>query len=386
MQRSHKLAFFIIIPLAVIATGYAVAQHLLLPEHTPTPPITEQTLKVDIVAEGLNHPWAVAALPDGRFLITERSGNLRFVSSDGSVSKPLTSAPEVYHAGQGGLLDVVLHPDFATNHTIYFSYAEAKSGKAGAAVATATLTDSGLNDVSVIFRQQPKVEGDNHFGSRLEFAPDGTLFVGLGERFDYMDQAQKLDNHLGKIVRITKKGDVPQDNPFINTPNALPEIWSYGHRNIQGAAMHPNTGKLWIHEHGPKGGDEINTPEAGKNYGWPKASYGIHYWMVPIEDDHVGQGFEEPIHHWTPSIAPSGMTFYTGDIFPEWKGNLFIGALAKKHLARLVIEDNRIMHEERLLADKGWRIRDVMQGVDGALYVLTDEENGKVVKLSPAAN
>lgn len=385
-ETIRKLVLVLILPGVIIAAGYALAQRLLLPEETPTPPVSKVAVKIEVVAEGLTHPWAVVQLPDDRFLVSERPGTMRLVSADGTVSKPLDNVPKVHHAGQGGLLDVILHRDFADNRTIFFSYAEAEGDKAGTVVARARLTDSGLENVSVIFRQQPRVEGDKHFGSRLVFASDGTLFIGLGERFDYRDQVQTLDNHLGKIVRITEEGEVPQDNPFIDTPNALPETWSYGHRNIQGAALHPETGKLWIHEHGPKGGDEINIPEAGKNYGWPEASYGIHYWMVPIEDDHAGQGFEEPMHHWTPSIAPSGMTFYTGNVFPQWKGSLFVGALVKKHLARLVIKNNQVVHEERLLTDRGWRIRDVMQGVDGALYVLTDEENGKLVKLLPVAN
>ena len=367
-----------------MAAGYALAQQLLSPEVTPAPPVGKTALKIEVVAENLDRPWAVVQLPDGRFLVSERVGRLRYVLRDGSLSAPLTGAPEVYRDGQGGLLDIILHPDFTNNRTIFFSYAEADGDKAGTAVARAVLTDLGLKDVSVIFRQQPKVKGKNHFGSRLVVAPDGNLFIGLGERFDYRDQAQKLDNHLGKIVRITTEGAAPKDNPFFDTPDALPEIWSYGHRNIQGAAVHPETGKLWIHEHGPKGGDEINIPEGGKNYGWPEASYGIHYWMAPIEDDHAGRGFEEPIHHWTPSIAPSGMEFYTGSAFPEWKGSLFVGALAKKHVARLVIQNNQVAHEEKLLIDKGWRIRDVMQGADGALYVLTDGEKGRLLKLSPA--
>jgi glucose/arabinose dehydrogenase len=338
---------------------------------------------VHVLVNGLNHPWSMVFLPDGQILLTERIGQLRIVSTDGKLSAPIKGVPAVFAKDQGGLLGLALDPDFSKNHLIYFSYAESQADKAGTVVARAKLVDMALENLQVIFRQQPKTDGNKHFGSRLVFAPDGNLFVTLGERFKYMDKAQQLDNHLGKLVRIRSDGSVPSDNPFVRDSQAKPEIWSYGHRHIQGAAIHPGTGELWIHEHGPRGGDEINIPKPGKNYGWPLASYGIHYWMVPIKKEHAERGFEEPIYYWTPSIAPSGMMFYQGNMFPEWKGNLFVGALAGKHLVRLVVNEKNIMSEENLLKDSA-RIRDVAAGPDGAIYLLTDEENGKLLRLTRA--
>ncbi|SDY40840.1 PQQ-dependent sugar dehydrogenase [Nitrosomonas halophila] len=338
--------------------------------------------EVKTVATGLNFPWGMAFLPDGRLLVTERVGRLRIVSPDGSVSDPLLGVPAVYSEKQGGLLDVAIDPDFARNRTIYLSYAERQGRLAGTAVARAELVGLALKNLQVIFRQQPKTRGAQHFGSRLVFAPDGNLFITLGDRAEYMREAERIENHLGTLVRIRPDGTVPDDNPFVKNPQAKPEIWSYGHRNIQGAARHPKTGAVWIHEHGPRGGDEINIPKPGKNYGWPEASYGTHYWMAPIKDEHAEQGFEEPIYYWTPSIAPSGMAFYTGELFPAWRGNLFVGALAGKQLVRLVTDGERIVQEEQLLKNYA-RIRDVEQGPDGALYLLTDEVNGKLIKLVP---
>ena len=282
------------------------------------------------------------------------------------------------------MLDVLVDPNFETNQTIYLSYSEPGNfGAAGTAVARATLGENGLANLSVIFEQSPKVVGPNHFGSRLQFDSTGALLVGLGERFNFMDESQKLNNHLGKVVRILPDGGIPSDNPYVGNPDALPEIWSYGHRNIQGMAVHPITGDIYVHEHGPAGGDEVNRPEPGANYGWPLASYGEHYWGDPIPDDHEGQGFVEPLHYWTPSIAPSGMTFYSGDEFPHWRGNLFVGALAKRHLARLVFEGDTVVEEEQLLLERDERFRAVEQGPDGALYVLTDDqEAGSLLKLT----
>ncbi len=338
--------------------------------------------EVRLIASGLQFPWGMAFMPDGNVLVTEKIGQLRIITPDGRVSEPIKGVPAVFFQQQGGLLDVALDPEFSKNRLIYLSYAEPEGSKAGTAVARAELKNGTLENLQVIFRQLPKTEGPVHFGSRLAFAPDGNLFITLGDRGDYMEEAQNLSNHIGKIVRIRPDGSVPADNPFVNNPKAKPEIWSYGHRSVQGAAIHPQTGALWIHEHGPKGGDEINIPQPGKNYGWPKANYGSHYNGVPIKDEHAEQGFEEPIHHWTPSIAPSGMVFYTGNQFPRWRGSLFAGTLAGRQLVRLAIDDKKILNEERLLTNT-LRFRDVEQGPDGALYLLTDEENGKLLKLIP---
>ncbi|WP_434422779.1 PQQ-dependent sugar dehydrogenase [Nannocystis pusilla] len=355
----------------------------------PTPAETAE-FRVEEFAVGLDRPWALEFLPDGRILLTERPGRLRIVAVDGSVSEPLANVPEVAAEDQGGLLDVALAHDFATSSRIYLSFAEPREGGSGTSVAAATLRLEGtprLEDVAVIFRQQPTFNNGKHFGSRIAVADDGALFVGLGERFtdETREKAQTLDNHLGKVVRIKGDGSIPGDNPFIDEPGALPEIWSIGHRNIQSAAIHPETRQLWIVEHGPKGGDEVNVPEPGKNYGWPRVSYGVNYDGTPVgTGKSSGPGFVEPLYYWVPSIAPSGAMFYTGDAFPAWQGDLFVGALVEEHLSRLDLEDGRVVGEERLLGDLGQRIRDVAQGPDGLVYVLTDKENAKILRLSPA--
>lgn len=337
---------------------------------------------VRLVAEGLLFPWGMAFMPDGNVLVTEKIGQLRIITPDGHISAPVKGIPSVFAHQQGGLLDVTLDPDFANNRTIYLSYAEPEGSVASTAVAKAELKGDSLENVRVIFRQLPKTPGGVHFGSRLVFAPDGNLFITLGDRGNYPEEAQQLDNYFGKIIRIRPDGTAPADNPFVNDAKAKPEIWSYGHRSVQGAAIHPKTGALWIHEHGPKGGDEINIPQPGKNYGWPKASYGVHYDLTPIKDEHAEQGFEEPIHYWTPSIAPSGMVFYDGKLFPAWRGSLFAGALVGRQVVRLSVDDKNVRSEEKLLLNT-LRFRDVEQGPDGALYLLTDEENGKLLKLTP---
>lgn len=335
-------------------------------------------------SEQLENPWGLAFLPRGRLLVTERPGRLRIVEADGRLSKPLANVPDVAHRGQGGLLDVALDPGFAANRTIYLSYAEPGEGGAGTAVARAVLGETGLSDVVVIFRQQPKVGAGNHYGSRLAFAADGTLFVTMGDRFAYRDQAQNLGNHLGKIIRINRDGSTPADNPFVGRADARPEIWSYGHRNVQGAALEPTTGRLWTAEHGARGGDEINRPEAGKNYGWPVITYGVDYSGARIGEGTAKPGMEQPVHYWDPSIAPSGMTFYTGDAFADWRGDLFVGSLKFGCLVRLDFEGGRIVGEERLIEDLDQRVRDVRQGPDGNLYLLTDEDDGAVLRLAPA--
>ena len=353
---------------------------------------TEQAeIRITTFADGLSHPWGMAFLPDGGMLVTEREGNLRVVSPDGEVSEPLQGVPEVDARRQGGLLDVTLDPNFATNRLVYLSFSEPGEGGNSTAVARGVLNEdaTALSDVEVIFSQQPKVQSTAHYGSRLVFDQQGHLFVTLGERSSeqFRGQAQDLDSHLGKIVRINADGSVPQDNPFVGQDGALPEIWSYGHRNSQGAAIHPETGALWMSEHGPRGGDEINIPEPGKNYGWPIVSHGVNYDGTPVgSGEATGPEFEEPVYVWTPVIAASGMEFYTGDAFPDWEGDLFVGGLAATTLVRLELDGTEVTDEERLLTDLGQRIRAVKQGPEGALYVLTDESNGQILRITPVGS
>jgi len=346
------------------------------------------------VAQGLESPWALAFLPEGRFLVTERPGRLRVVEADGRLNPPLAGLPAVAAGGQGGLLDVVLDRGFASNRTLYFCFSEpAPAGAAGnsTALARARLSEdrTRLDDVRVIFSQRPKVASSLHFGCRIvegmkDGRPDGTLFLTLGERFQRMQDAQTLDNHHGKIVRVGKDGSVPKDNPFVGRAGALPEIWSYGHRNPQGATLGPD-GRLWMHEHGPQGGDEINRPQPGRNYGWPVISFGEQYGGGPIGAGITAKaGMEPPLHHWTPSIAPSGMAFLTSDRYgAAWKGSLFVGSLKFQFLNRVELAGGQVVREERLLTDLGERIRDVRQGPDGWLYVLTDNPKGRLLRLAP---
>ena len=347
-------------------------------------PSGETKITVTAVASGLSHPWSLAFLPDGRMLVTERPGRLRYVTREGALSDPIAGVPEVYAEGQGGLLDVILDPAFEKNSTIYISYAEPAAGDTnGTAVARARLDGGQLTDLKVIFRQQPKVASKNHFGSRLVFARDGNLFVTTGERNSERAKAQDLTTDLGKILRITPDGGVPPDNPFVGRKDALPEIWSYGHRNSQGATLNPDTGQLWAIEHGPRGGDEINIPAAGKNYGWPIITYGREYSGPAIGEGTAKAGMEQPIHYWVPSIAPSGMTFHDGHGFPGWKRQLFVGALAAQQLVRLeVTPEGKVNKEERYAIGK--RVRDVREGPDGALYLVTDEDAGEILRVVPA--
>lgn len=336
------------------------------------------------VALGLEYPWSLAFLPDGRMLVTERPGRLRIVGTDGALSLPLYGVPAVFAQGQGGLLDVVLDPAFERTHWIYLSYAEPDAfGKAGTAVARAVLEAEGLSQVEVIYRQTPKAGGGAHFGSRLVFGRDGTLFITQGERYTHRAEAQDLSTDYGKIVRINPNGSIPLDNPFVRDAKARPEIWSYGHRNVQGAAINPATGQLWTHEHGAKGGDEINRPEAGKNYGWPIITWGVDYDGSKIGEGTEKPGLEQPLHYWTPSIAPSGMAFYTGNAFPQWRGNLLVGSLKFGFLDRIELDGERVIAEHRLLTELRERIRDVRQGPDGFIYVLTDSPAGQLLRLEP---
>ena len=352
-----------------------------------TAPSDNGDFHVTTIATGLEHPWSVALLPDGGFLVTERPGRLRHVDANGILSAPISGLPAVWAQGQGGLLDVVLAPDFATSKRIYLSYAEpGDDGTAGTAVARATLGNDALSDVSVIYRQQPKLSGGNHFGSRLAFDNAGHIFISQGERND-RPTAQKLDMLQGKLVRLNLDGSVPRDNPFLGRKDARPEIWSYGHRNMQGLAIDPRTGKLWESEHGPRGGDELNLPQSGKNYGWPLITHGIDYSGLKISES-VGTsapGMEQPHHFWAKSPGLSGMAFYTGRPGAPWNDSLFLGSLAEGNLIRLRLEGDRIAGEERLLTDLGQRIRDVRVGSDGNVYVLTDADDGKLLRLEPSA-
>ena len=343
-------------------------------------------IKVETVAKDLVHPWAFAFLPDGRMLVTERPGRMRIVGSDGNLSPPLANVPKAYAHGQAGMLDVVLDRGFPQNQTIYFCYNADIGGSV--AVARARL-DAGetprLDNVETIFRQKGPPSSGNNVACRIAQAPDDNLFVTLGDHFTPATLAQTLDNHIGKIIRIRPDGGVPPDNPFVHKQGALSEIWAYGVRNAEGLVFNPVDGKLWEQEHGPQGGDEINIVDKGKNYGWPVVSYGINYDGTPVGTGKTSApGMEEPLWHWTPSIAPSGMAFYTGDLFPAWKGNLINGALKFRLLSRLELKGDTVVKEERLLQGLNERIRDVRQGLDGAIYLLTDNSAGRILRLTPA--
>jgi len=333
----------------------------------------------------------VAFLPQGRFLVTERAGRLRRVDAQGNVSAPLQGLPAIASGGQGGLLDIVTDSDFARNRTLYFCFSEPdtepRSPDNSTALARARLSDdeTRLEGVQVLFSQKPKVASNLHFGCRIVEGRDGTLFLALGDRYHHREAAQKLDNHIGKVVRVRKDGSVPPDNPFVGRAGALPEIWSYGHRNAQGATLAPD-GRYWMHEHGPQGGDEINIPQAGRNYGWPVITFGENYGGGKIGEGTARAGMEPPLHYWVPSIAPSGMAFLTSDRYgPAWKGNLFVGSLKFGFLGRIELNGDAVRAEHRLLAEGRERIRDVRQGPDGLLYVLTDAVNGRLLRLQPVA-
>jgi glucose/arabinose dehydrogenase len=348
--------------------------------------VSEQArFRVEHLTGGLDHPWSLAFLPGGGFLVSERPGRLRRVDADGRLlDKPVGGLPEIRARGQGGLLDVALHPQFEANKWVYLSYVEPGPGGMGTAVARGRLRGDRLSDTEVLFRMLPKSRSGRHFGSRLVFDRDGHLFITLGDRGD-RPRAQDLGDHAGSVIRLNDDGSVPADNPFVGRPDARPEIYSYGHRNIQGATLHPSTGQLWTHEHGPQGGDEINLPVPGVNYGWPVVTYGVNYGIgTAIGEGTEKAGMAQPLHHWTPSIAPSGLAFYEGDRFPGWQGDLFVGSLKFELLLRLQLEDGRVVGEERLLEEALGRIRDVRQGPDGLLYLLTDASgDGQLVRLVP---
>lgn len=342
---------------------------------------------VAVVATGLHNPWAVEPMPSGDLLVTEKPGRLRIVSATGVVGQPISGLPAVDARGQGGLLDVALSPAFESARTIYWSYSEPREGGNGTSVARGVLSADGqrLEQVRVIFRVAPTYNGTMHYGSRLAFGPDGMLYVTLGERSDksMRQYVQRLDSHLGKIVRISPDGSAAPDNPFAAQTNALPEIFTLGHRNVQAAAFDAQ-GRLWVVEHGARGGDELNLIVKGRNYGWPIVTYGVEYSGQPIADAVTARaGFEQPVYYWDPVIAPSGAQFYTGDAFPAWRGSLFVGSLREKRLVRLTLDNDRVTGEEHLLAERGQRVRDVRQGPDGALYVVTDQQNGELWKITP---
>ena len=344
-------------------------------------------LEVRTIARGLVNPWALAFLPDGTMLVTERPGRMRIVTAEGQLSPPLKGVPEVWASGQGGLLDVIVDKSFAQNRTIFFCYAERTSGGGRTAVARARLNDGsgGLDEMKVIFRQEGPLSSGNHFGCRIVQVADGNLFVTLGEHYNHRDEAQNLSNHLGKLIRITPDGSAPPDNPFVGRGGAKPEIWSYGHRNEQGLSINPANGELWEFEHGPRGGDEVNVIARGKNYGWPVIGFGVDYSGAKIHQATAKRGMEQPAKYWVPSISPSGAAFYTGKLFPKWNGSLFAGALSGRMLVRLTVNGRAVTGEERLLQNLHERIRDVRQGPDGALWLLTDNSAGRILRVTPAA-
>jgi len=388
LARSLLLATAVVLASAPVATVPAYAQA----KKAETVKSEKQSFSVETVATGLENPWGLAFVPDGRMLVTEKAGRLRLILPDGKVSPAVTGLPKVDARGQGGLLDVAVSPDFANGRLVYFTFSEAgEGGVNGTALARGRLADNAprLENVEVIWRQAPKYASTKHYGSRIVFAPDGkTMFVTVGERSDkeFRVKSQALDETLGKVVRLTLDGKPAAGNPFEGRADAKPEIWSYGHRNPQGAAINPADGALWVTEHGPMGGDELNKPEAGKNYGWPVITYGKEYSGAPLGEGTEKAGMEQPVYKWVPSIGTSGLAFYGGDALPGWKGSVFVGGLAVPMLARLEMSDGKVVKEERLLEDMGERIRDVRQGPDGLLYLLTDSAEGRVLRLKAAAN
>ena len=349
---------------------------------SPTPRREPLPARAVDVAQGFEHPWGLAFLPDGRMLVTERPGRLRLVSKSGERSEPLAGVPAVRAGGQGGLLDVAVGPEFSRDRLVYLSFSEpGDGGIAGTAVARGRLGERGLEDTQTIWRQHPKVRGTFHWGSRLVFRPDGTLFVTLGDRFS-RPHVQDLASTIGKVVRINADGTIPRDNPFADRSGVRPEIWSSGHRNAQAAAL-DSGGRLWTVEHGAMGGDELNQPQAGRNYGWPVITYGVDYSGVKIGEGTAKAGMEQPVYYWDPVIAPSGATFYSGSAFPAWRGDLLVGSLRPGGLVRLRIVDGRVAEETHWVVEPGERVRDVRQGPDGLVYLLTDSPNGRLIRLEP---
>jgi glucose/arabinose dehydrogenase len=355
---------------------------VLLGFYLPVSLASAEDFTVTTVAEGLDFPWSLAFLPDGSMLVTERSGQLRRVT-DGQVSDPISGVPEVYARSQGGLFDVVLHPDFANNNTVYLTYAGGTRKSNATHLARAQLVGNDLENFEVLFVVDRKKDTAAHFGGRLAFLKDGTMLLTTGDGFDYREQAQNLGNHLGSTIRLNDDGSVPDDNPFVGQEGVQPEIWTYGHRSPQGLTVDPATGTVYETEHGPKGGDEVNILIAGNNYGWPVITYGRDYSGARISPFTEMDGLEQPLVDWTPSIAPSGLALYTGDLFPEWKGDLFAGALLERTVHRIDLEDGAVIGQEILLEELGERIRDVRDGPDGYIYILTDSPEGRILRLEP---
>ena len=370
--------------LSAVALTPAAAQRL--PQEQASRPLQSQehAFRVVRVTEGLQNPWGLAFLPDGRMLVTERAGRLRLVGRDGKLeAQPVAGLPQVAEVGQGGLMDVALHPRFADNRLVYLSYSARGADGTGTELARGRLEGGRLENVEVLFRQAPKGDTGRHFGSRIVFDRAGFLFLTLGDRGE-MERAQKPGDHAGSVIRLHDDGRIPSDNPFAGKPGWKAEKYTLGNRNMQGAALHPQSGLLWTHEHGPQGGDEINVIRPGVNYGWPVITYGVNYGIgTKIGEGNAKAGMAQPLHYWVPSIAPSGMAFYSADKFPNWRGDLFVGSLKYGQLVRLRLEGEKVVKEERLLNGMLGRIRDVRAGPDGFLYLLTDESNGAIARLEP---
>jgi glucose/arabinose dehydrogenase len=352
---------------------------------SPTPASTALQGRVTEVVRGLDHPWGLEFLPDGRMIVTERPGRVRIVDRSGRLSAPLRGVPKVLAEGQGGMLDVALDPAFAKNAIVWLSFSEpGPGGTASTAVAKGKLTDGAIEGLQLVYRQEPKVVSRGHYGARIVFRRDGTLFVTQGDRMRFSEKAQDLSSGIGKIVRVNPDGTIPKDNPFVGRSGARPEVWSYGHRNAQSAALDPDTGELWTVEHGARGGDELNNPRAGRNYGWPVISYGVDYSGKPIGQGlRAKAGMEQPVYYWDPVIAPSGMLFYKGNRYPGWKDSIFIGSLSPGALVRLEMKNGRVAKEERYMQERGERIRDIAVSPDGLIHVITDEDDGKILRVEP---
>jgi glucose/arabinose dehydrogenase len=366
-----------------LAAAFMAAPAPAFAQASATVETSSGPVRIETIAQGLQHPWGLALLPDGRMLVTERPGRLRVVTPKGQISAPLKGVPNVYAQRQGGLLDVALSPDFARDRLVYLTFSEPGEGGAGTALARGRLNAeaTALENTSTIFSQRPKVSGGAHFGSRIVFARDGAIFLTTGDR-GKLDPSQDNSNHIGVVVRIDREGRPMKDNPFVGRQGALPEIWSYGHRNAQGAALNPRTGELWLHEMGPRAGDEINIARAGRNYGWPLVSWGDHYDGRPIPKPPTRPDLADAVHHWKGTVAPSGMAFYDGDLFPKWRGSLLVGGLVARAVLRMTLEGERVTGEERIPV--GARVRDVRVGPDGAIYALTDSSNGALLRIAPA--